>query len=356
MKSRLRTRWSTDRKVKRLETATECQFVGNDSFRYLAHADWAQRPAGFTWPEVAGVAVDRSDRVFVFNRGEHPVIVFDRDGSFLYAWGEGLFARAHGIVIGPDDAVYCTDDLGHNVRKFTPDGQLLITLGIPGQPSDTGATSIDFRTIRYSGKPFHFPTNVAFSSEGNIYVSDGYGNARVHKFTPDGRLLLSWGEPGTGPGEFRVPHGIAVDRADNVFVADRENSRVQVFSPRGEFLSELTDVVRPCQVTFDFEGYLYVAELGYRSGMWPGTSPPTPDAPGGRVSVFNPQGKLLSRWGGGTQPTAPGDFYAPHDICVDAHGDVYVAEVVWSAGGKRGLVAPDCHSLQKFVRRSGSLA
>ena len=224
-----------------------------------------------------------------------------------------------------------------------------LTLGTSGRPSDTGATSIDFRTIRHSGPPFYFPTNVALSPEGEIYVSDGYGNARVHKFAADGRLLCSWGEPGAGPGQFRVPHGIAVDRAGTVHVADRENSRIQLFSPQGKFLHEWPDIARPCQVAFDAAGNLFVAELGYRAGMWPGTSAPSPEATGGRISVFDPQGELLARWGGGDNPTAAGDFFAPHDICIDSRGDVYVAEVVMSAGGNRGLVAPDCHTLQKFV-------
>ncbi len=330
-------------------TASNQVRVGQEPFAYAANADWARRPAGFVWSEVAAIATDSCDRVFVFNRGEHPMIVFDRVGNFLRSWGEGVFARAHGLTIGPDDSVYCTDDLDHTVRKFTPEGKLLMTLGTSGKPSDTGATSIDYRTIRHAGLPFYFPTNVALSPAGEIYVTDGYGNARVHKFSPAGQLLFSWGEPGSGPGQFHVPHGIAVDRQGNVFVADRENSRIQIFSPNGEFLREWTDIARPCQVAFDAAGNLFVAELGFRAGMWPGTFPPSPDATGGRVSVFDPGGALLARWGGGVNPTAPGDFFAPHDICIDSHGDVYVAEVMMSAGGNRGLVSPDCHSLQKFV-------
>ncbi len=323
--------------------------VGQGPFTYTANAQWARRPAGFTWSEVSAVATDSRDRLFVFNRGDHPVMVFDPDGTFLSAWGEGVFARAHGITIGPDDSVYCTDDLDHTVRKFTPEGRLLLTLGTSGKPSETGATSIDYRTIRHAGLPFYFPTNVALSPAGEIYVTDGYGNARVHKFSPTGKLLFSWGAPGNGPGQFKVPHGIAVDRHGTVFVADRENSRIQIFSPEGEFLREWVDIARPCQVAFDARGNLFIAELGYRAGMWPGTFPPTPNATGGRVSIFDPGGALLARWGGGDEPTAPGDFFAPHDICIDTRGDVYVAEVVMSAGGNRGLVSPDCHTLQKFV-------
>jgi len=312
---------------------------------------WAKLPGGWSWIEVTAIATNRANHVYVFNRGDHPVIVFDEDGNFLRSWGAGLFARPHGIAIGPDDCVYCTDDLDHTVRKFTPDGELLLQLGTRGRPADTGATSVDFRTIQRAGPPFHFPTNLALAPSGEMYVADGYGNARVHKFSADGRLLLSWGEPGSGPGQFHVPHGIAVDRAGTVYVADRENSRLQLFTPAGEFIAEWPNVARPCQVFIDPAGDVFVAELGYRAGMWPGTVAPTPDATGGRVSIFDQHGELRARWGGGHEPCAAGDFFAPHDIWVDAHGDIYVAEVVMSAGGNRGLVSPDCHSLQKFVRR-----
>jgi DNA-binding beta-propeller fold protein YncE len=325
--------------------------VGQGRFSFQADADWAQLPPGFSWPEATAVATDSRDRVFVFNRGEHPVMVFDRDGRFLRSWGEGLFVRPHGVTIGPDNSVWCIDDTDHTCRKFTPDGKLLLTLGTRGKPSDTGAISIDFRTIRRAGPPFHYPTNLAISPIGELYVSDGYGNARVHRFTPEGRLLQSWGSPGSGPGQFHVPHGIAVDRNLTVYVADRENSRLQLFSADGDFIDEWTDLARPSQVAFDAAGNLYVAELGYRAGMWPGTSPPSPDATGGRVSIFDPERKLLARFGGGENPTTPGDFFAPHDICIDTRGDVYVAEVTMSAGGNRGLVPPTCHSLQKFTRR-----
>jgi DNA-binding beta-propeller fold protein YncE len=328
--------------------------VGSGDFVYEALPSWERLPPGWTFGEVAGVAADSRGRVFVFNRGKHPVIVLEPDGTFVTAWGEGLFVRPHGIFIGPDEAVYLSDDGGHVVRKFTPAGEPVLTLGVAGKPSDTGATSMDFRTIRRSGPPFHYPTNLALSPEGEMVVSDGYGNARVHRFAADGRLLHSWGEPGGGPGQFRIPHGIAVDRKGTVYVADRENSRIQLFSPDGRFLAEWTDVARPCQVFLDSAGIAYVAELGFRAGMWPGTEAPHPGATGGRVSVFAPDGSLLARWGGGDNPTAPGDFVAPHDIWVDGRGDIYVGEVVLSAGVKRGLVPPTCHALQKFVRKKAS--
>jgi DNA-binding beta-propeller fold protein YncE len=318
--------------------------------RYQVDAAWLELPEAAQFVEVAGVATDSRDRVFVFSRGKVPVMIFGCDGRFQSSWGEGMFVRPHGITIGPDDSVFITDDLDHTIRKFTPDGALLLTLGKSGVPSDTGATSQDFRSIRRAGAPFHYPTNLALAADGSLYVSDGYGNARVHKFSCGGRQLLSWGEPGAGPGQFHLPHGIAVGPDGTVVVADRENSRLQFFSPEGRFLREWTEIARPCQVVIDGSGAVYVAELGYKAGMWPGTTAPAPDATGGRVSIFDSAGKLLARWGDGSNPCSPGDFFAPHDICLDSRGDLYVGEVVWSAGGNRGAVAPSCHSLQKFTR------
>jgi DNA-binding beta-propeller fold protein YncE len=320
----------------------------NDLFQYRANANWPNWPAGWRISEVTAVATDSQDRVFVFSRGDHPVAVFDPGGELLFAWKGIPFTRPHGITIGPDDAVYCVDDLDHTIRKFTPDGRLLMTLGTSGVGSDTGSTSIDYRTIQRAGPPFHYPTNLAIAPSGDLYISDGYGNARIHRFSPEGNLLHSWGEPGAGPGQFHVPHGIAVDPHGVVYVADRENSRLQLFSPSGEFQSEWTDVSRPCEVFIDAPGTVYVAELGYRAGMWPGTQPPHPGATGGRVSVFDSSGKLLARFGGGERPTEPGDFFAPHDIWLDSRGSLYVAEVIRSAAQGQRPASGDYHTLQKF--------
>lgn len=326
--------------------------LGRPPFTYQPAPRGPRLPAGWSFLEAVGVAVDSRDRLFVFNRGEHPVIVFDAAGEFLASWGEGQFVRPHGICIGPDDCVYLTDDQDHTVRKFTPEGKLLLTLGVPGRGSDTGVRGgefPDYRAITASAGPFNLPTNVALGSAGELYVADGYGNARVHKFSAAGELLVSWGQPGTGPGQFQVPHGVGVDVLGRVVVADRENSRLQFFSPNGEFLEEWTDVIRPCNVFIDSDGFVYVAELGRRAGLFP-FMPAEPNAIGGRVSIFNPAGELQARWGGGLDPMSPLDFFAPHDICVDSSGSIYVGEVTWSAGGKRGLVSPDCPTLRKFVR------
>ena len=137
------------------------------------------------------------------------------------------------------------------LRFWYPKYRLKVPSRFGSQPSNTGATSIDFRSIKQAGPPFHFPTNLALSPTGDLYVSDGYGNARIHRFSPEGKLLHSWGAPGGGPGEFHVPHGIAIDRQGTVYVADRENSRIQLFTPDGQFLSEWTDVARPCEIFID---------------------------------------------------------------------------------------------------------
>lgn len=316
---------------------------------YAPDPRWIALGQSWSHGEAPAVACDARGRVYAFVRGPRPMLVFEADGTFVKSWGEGLFARPHGLFIGPDDTLYCTDDFDHTVRAFTPEGKLLWTLGTSGKPSETGATSTDYRTIKKSGGPFHYPTNLALAPSGDMYVSDGYGNARVHRFSRAGRLLHSWGEPGSGPGQFHVPHGLAVDQGGIVYVADRENSRIQRFSADGAFLGEWTDVARPCQVFIDQESRFFVAELGFRAGRWPGTGPAPAGATGGRVSVFDAAGTLLARWGGGDHPCAPGDFFAPHSIWVDPSGAVYVSEVTLSAGGRAGLVPATCHTLQKFV-------
>lgn len=332
-----------------MKSASAATIVGTSPYQYRVDESWAKFPYGGPAGEAVGVACDGRDRVYVFLRGPQPVQVFEPDGTFITAWGEGAFQRPHGIFIGPDGIVYCTDDFGHVVHAFTLEGKHLFTLGT-GRPSDTGATSIDYRTIQRASGPLNYPCNLAVGPSGHLYVADGYGNARVHRYASDGRLLQSWGEPGAGPGQFHVVHGIAVDSHGIVYICDRENSRIQRFTEQGEYLGEWTDVARPCEIFVDNAGRYFVAELGHRAGRWPGTGTHQPGQPGGRVSVFDREGKRLARWGGGDNPCAAGDFFAPHDVWVDSRGDVYVAEVTLSAGGRTGAVPATCHSFQKFVR------
>ena len=198
--------------------------VGEGDYRYEVIENWGTLPDGWHYGEVAAVGVDSKDNVYVFARSEHPMMVFDREGNFLRSWGEGLFRRPHGVHLAPDDTIYCTDDGDHTVRRLTLEGTLLLEIGVPGEPAPM-----------YGGDPFNRCTHTALSPEGDIYVADGYGNARVHKYSPDGKLLFSWGEPGTDPGKFNIVHNICCDADGWVYVADRENHRVQVFDGNGKY-------------------------------------------------------------------------------------------------------------------------
>jgi len=267
---------------------------GTGKFRYRVVEDWGRDAQGPAWGLISGVAVDSHDRVYLFNRTGRPaVFAYDREGRFLTAWGDGVYKIPHGILIDDKDQVYLTD-LEHFVHFTTLQGSVLKTLGTPGLP---GAP----------GMPFNKPTAVALAPSGDIYVSDGYGQSRIHHFAPDGALLHSWGEAGTGPGQFNLPHSIAVDGRSRVFVTDRENNRIQIFDAKGAFLSQWPDLAWPMHVHIAGD-IVYVAE-GHQ-----------------RVSIFSLDGELLARWG--EKGTAPGQFTDwPHWICPDSRGDLYISAI-----------------------------
>lgn len=332
------------------------------SLDYKVIEGWEQLPQEFTHRNVPAVAVDSRDRVHLLTRGDARVLVYDRAGTFLTTFGKDLFTdRTHGLTIGPDDSVYVVDDGDHTVRKFTPDGELLMTLGTKGVPSDTGydasaGSGYDkLVSIAHSGLPFNRPTDVAVAPSGELYVSDGYGNARVHRFSADGELIQSWGKPGGGPGEFRLPHGIWVAADGRVLVADRENDRIQIFSPQGAYLDQWTHVQCPTGIYIDHEGLVYVSELRRLRGEYSFSHGVVEEEEPGRVSVLDAEGNILVRWGG-ADGSAPGNFLAPHGICVDSRGDLYVGEVTHSWSKPRSLpVPPDCHTFQKFARQRPAL-
>ena len=297
---------------------------------------WEKLPDGWAFVDVAGVAVDSGDNVYVFTRGEHPVIVFDREGNFLRSWGEGTFTqRTHGIHIGPDDSVYCIDDEMHAVQKFTTQGELLMTLGTPHRPSP-----------KWGGQPFNRPTHAAVSPvTGDLYVTDGYGNCRVHKFSPEGRHILSWGEPGIDPGQFIRPHNVVIDKDDNVYIADRENHRIQVFDSDGRFLTMWNNIHRPDGLCLDADQNLYVGEL---NGFWG-----VDDCPGlgHRVSIYDLKGELLTRFGDPEEGEGPGQFIAPHGVAVDSRGDLYVGDASYTLRGQYMDPPRVLKSLRKFARK-----
>ncbi|MCH7917601.1 MAG: hypothetical protein IIC50_06405 [Planctomycetes bacterium] len=253
----------------------------------------------------SGVAVNSKGHIHLFHRGQHPILCFDSDGRFLHSWGDGLIGKAHGLRIDRDDNVWVTDVGHHLVLKFDPTGKLLLALGQSDRPGD----GID---------QFDRPTDIAFGSQGVFYISDGYGNSRVLKFTAEGKLIKSWGTPGKGPGEFNLPHTIVVDAQGRVLVGDRENDRIQVFGPDGDLI-EIWPGFAPFGIAIDKHGGIFVA-----------------DGRANQILRLNAKGHVTQRWGG--KGTAPGQFNLPHLLSVDRQDNVYVAEV---AGGR----------LQKLQRR-----
>lgn len=325
--------------------------VGESTLRFELVPNWEQLPSGWSHGDVAGVATDAQDRVYVFNRGEHPVIVYERDGRCLGSWGEGVFTRPHGITIHAD-TVYCVDDTDHTVRAFTLEGRLLWTLGTPHQPSDTGYLPegrSNLLSIRRGAGPFNRPTRLAVAPSGELYVSDGYGNARIHRFSAQGRLIQSWGEPGAEPGQFQLPHSVWVHTDGRVFVCDRENDRVQIFSPDGELLTMWTNVTRPGDLWIDAAGHVFVGEMAWNMDETHLTGQPFTEARSAQMSVRDLEGTVLTRWGG-DDPCAPGSFASPHGICLDSHGDLYVGEVIHTALSRGNRWRPGCAALQKFAR------
>ncbi|MCC6535134.1 MAG: hypothetical protein IT531_21505 [Burkholderiales bacterium] len=315
--------------------------LGSGSHRYRVLEDWAKLPPELELTsDVGGVAVDSRDRVYVFNRGAHPMLVFDRDGKLLRTWGEGLFPRAHGIYIDADDLLYLTDDGDHTVRKCTPEGKVLMTLGIAGKPAPY-----------MSGEPFHRCTHTALSPRGEIYVSDGYGNARVHKYSPDGKLMFSWGEPGSDPGQFNIVHNIVTDAEGWVYVADRENHRVQVFDGNGKYEAQWNNLHRPCGLYCQRAARpeFLIGELG--PGMKVNLRVPNL---GPRLTLVDQQGNRIARLGGEQGPgQEPGKFLAPHGVTIDSRGDIYVGEVSYTNFGNThpGEPVPKrLRSLQKLER------
>ena len=311
--------------------------MGSGRFTYEVQPGWAKLPAGWSFLEVVDVAVDARDRVYVFTRGEHPLLIFDREGNFLTSWGEGLFKRPHGITMGPKETLYLIDDGGHAVYQFTLDGKVLMTLGTPGK----GAGFM-------SGQPFNQPTKVARAPKtGELYISDGYGNARVHKYTSDGKHLFSWGECGTDPGQFNLVHSVVLDKAGRVFVADRENHRIQIFDSQGKLLAVWNNIHRPCglHIAGDGEELVYVGEL----------APPFPFSQnypnvGGRISIYGLKGNRLARLGDIRAGEEPHQFLAPHGLTVDSRGDIYVGEVSWTFRGKNLSPPRELPSFRKLVK------
>jgi sugar lactone lactonase YvrE len=239
---------------------------------YTLDEDFFSLPEGRTIGSTAGIAIDRDGRsIWTFDRCADqlcvgsdlaPIQKFDAEGNLLQSFGAGMFLRPHGIHIDKDGNVWVTDaegpngedprrdGRGHQVFKFSPEGELLMTLGTAGVAGD-------------GPDQFNMPSAVFVAPNGDIFIGDGHGgasNARMLKFSSDGTFIKTWGKPGTGPGDFELPHGIAMDSRGRLFVGDRGNGRVQIFDQDGTFLEEWKDFGRPSGIFIDRNDMLYVAD------------------------------------------------------------------------------------------------
>ena len=288
----------------------------------------AGTPSAWNLIQVPGVAVDSRGHVLVFHRGAHPILEIDSAGKFIRSWGDGLFSEgkvmavapkdrppgasgysavygpagcdscgAHAIRVDSEGNIWAVDAPGHVIYKMDPQGKVIMQLGQKGVPGVSPAN-------------FNLPTDIAFAPNGDIYVSDGYGNPRVVKYSRAGKYLLQWGSRGSGPGQFQLPHNVAVDARGRVYVTDRDNRRVEVFDANGKFLSEWPDIggVSALRITRD--------QMIWTGGI-----------------LRDLDGKEVAKL-----PTGVGGAGGAHGIAVsDSGGDVYVGQL-------SGVV-------QKFVRQ-----
>ncbi|HUG68682.1 MAG TPA: peptidyl-alpha-hydroxyglycine alpha-amidating lyase family protein [Pirellulaceae bacterium] len=257
-------------------------------------ADFVKLPDSITLGACSGVAVNSRGDIYLFHRGKQPIICLDASGKFIRSWGDDVIGSAHGLRIDRDDNVWVTDIGNHQVLKFSSTGKLLLALGKAGSAGD----GID---------QFNKPTDVAFGPDGELYVTDGYGNNRVMKFTPNGGFLAQWGEAGDGPAQFNLPHTIVMDRQGRIVVGDRENDRVQVFESSGK-LVEVWPGFAPFGLTYDKQGHLFVA-----------------DGRANKVLQLDDKGKVVRSWG--QEGNQPGEFQLPHMLAADADGNLYVGEI-----------------------------
>jgi streptogramin lyase len=297
----------------------------NVAVAYVVDSKWPQKPAEFQWAEMPGVAVDARDQVYLFTRANPPVQVYTADGKFVRAWGEKAIKSAHHIKIDPEGNVWVADIGHHVVRKFTPEGKLLLTLGTPDHP---GCDETHLNQ----------PTDMAVTPAGDVFVSDGYGNARVVHFDKSGKFVRAWGELGTKPGQFSIPHAIAYCK-DRLYVADRNNVRVQVFDRQGKLLDVWNNLIVPWGFCVTPQDEIWVC--GSSPMQWRKEDNALGCPPKDQVFMkFNPDGKLLQLWTvpkGADGLEKPGEVNWVHAIAVDSKGNLYAGDIK----GKKA---------QKFVR------
>lgn len=301
---------------------------------YEVDPEWPQRPEGMPWGGTPGIAVDADDQVWVFTRADPPVQVYTADGKFVRAWGGDLIGKtpkgltSHQIKIDNQGMIWLADGGNHAVYQCTPEGKLLKTLGTPGEPG-CDATH------------FNRPTDMAITPDGQVFVSDGYGNARVVHFDARGKFVKAWGKLGTAPGEFNLPHAIALDSKGRLYVADRNNARVQVFDPSGKLLDVWQNLLVPWGLWITPNDEIWAC--GCSPMQWREEDANLSCPPKDQLFMeFDPSGRVLQLW---TVPKGvdgqeqPGELNWVHGIAVDSQGNIYATDII----GQRA---------QKFVKKN----
>jgi peptidylamidoglycolate lyase len=292
---------------------------------YELEKGWPQLPTGFVSGNPSGIGIDSKQHVIIFCRagrkwpllGSMPrtpissktIVILDRQsGKILSSWGDSLFIMPHGLTVDGQDNIWVTDVGLNQVFKFSHEGKLLMKLGVAGVAGDDSLH-------------FNQPTDVAIANDGSFYVSDGYGNSRIVKFSAEGKYLLQWGTKGKGKGQFHIPHAITLDENGRVYVADRENCRIGVFDPEGNFLSEWKnkDFGHICSVTYDKITRTFTAVDDATS--WFGLK-----HNGSDILVLDSAGNLLSRFGRSGGYDGPKCWY--HDVAVDDSGNIYTGDIL----------------------------
>jgi len=295
---------------------------------YRVDPSWPQRPLGIGCGQVPSIAVDPQDNVWVYTRTNPAVQVFSPEGRYLFGWPrEKTNSLAHAIRFDRSGCIWLVDVGLHVVRKYTREGRLLLTLGTEGEAGEDASH-------------FNKPTDVALASNGDIFVTDGYGNSRVMHFDKRGKLIKSWGSLGVKPEQFSIPHSIVCDSRDRLYVADRNNARVQVFNKGGKLLDVWSNLMVPWSLWLTSRDEIWVC--GSSPMRW-GFDPKYPDAPLGcppkdqLIMKFNTQGKALQLW---TFPNAPDGAEKPgelnwlHAIAVDSKENLYLGDIIGSRSQK----------------------
>ncbi len=274
---------------------------------YTVDPGWPHLPDGWNLQETPGVAVDAKDHVYLFHRGEHPIIELTPEGSVVRSWGEGMFIRPHAIRVDPQGAIWVVDNDTHQVLKMDSSGRVRMVMGRKGQSGE-------------GPDLFNRPTDVAFAADGSFYVTDGYGNSRVAKFAADGTFITAWGTKGNAPGQFDLPHSVVVGPDGRVYVGDRENYRLQVFDPHGKFIEQWTVAGSPWGLALSRDKALFIA-----------------DGHNNRILKVGLDGAVKGQIS--SSGKTPGRVDFAHHVAVDSRDNVYVAEIKnWR--------------VQKFVRGS----